>query len=395
MSIKQRMEIITSLSFKILQFLSTSEIGGTEKMILSLIKGQDKRFFQNEVCVLSSKGSLADEFEKETKIYYLNYGKVSIFEVIKRLFWLLKTNKYDIVHIYGLRANIIGRLIGSLCGCKNIVSGLRSMYMGEQSSSFVGSKTKITKRFRIFIETTIDKLTLPFIKFYISNTQKAVDFFIKNGYPPSKFRVVHNGIANFLDLTPDGLLQERFSKEKPILICVANLNPNKGHNLLINALKIVKDHNFAFKLLLVGDGELKDELVNLTLSLSLENEIIFLGKRNNVGQILSLGDIFILPSIIEGMPVSIMEACLAHLPVVAFDVGGISELVINGETGIIVPPLNVPGLAKAIEELLSNEEKRKRMGERGYNRIKEEFSLEKMVRSISAIYLELMQESKR
>jgi len=371
-----------SSKIKILQFLSTSLIGGTEKMVLSLIKGINKEIFDVDVCILSSKGEMGDMFEKAANVHYLNYEKLGIFKTLSSLFWLLKRNRYDIIHIYGLRANIIGRIVGKIAGCKNIVSGLRSKSLGEKEG-----------KIRVFIEMLIDKLTLPFIKLYISNTQAAVSFLIKNGYPPSKFRVVHNGIEpNSLDLTPDKELQGRF-KDVPILICVSNFRPLKGHRLLIEGLRIVKNHNFKFKLLLLGDGKLRDELVNLTSRLGLVDDIIFLGKKSSIGPYLSLADIFILPSIIEGMPVSIMEAYLARLPVIAFNVGGISELVLDKETGILVPPQDIEGLARAIEELLEDPEKRKRMGGAGYKRIKNEFSLEKMVRGIEDIYLELMNES--
>lgn len=349
-------------------------------MVLSLIKGMDKNTFQNEVCVLSSKGCLGDEFEKEAKVYYLNYPKWK-FKAIKTLFFLLKRNRYDIIHIYGLRANIIGRIVGRLAGCSRIVSGLRSKSLGEK-----------TGKFRIAIEMALDKLTFWLIKFYISNTKAAVDFLVKNGYPRSKFRLVHNGIdIDAFNLTPDSSLKEVL-EDKPVLIHIGNFRPLKGHKLLINALKIVKDDGFVFRLLLVGDGDLKDDIVNYSSSIGLIPDIIFLGKMDNVGPYLAISDIFVLPSIVEGMPVSIMEACLARLPIVSFDVGGVSEIVINNETGILVAQGDIKGLAKAIEELLMNKEKRKSMGEAGFNRIKQEFSLYKMINGVSCVYLELMKK---
>ncbi|MEW6681233.1 MAG: glycosyltransferase, partial [bacterium] len=178
-------------------------------------------------------------------------------------------------------------------------------------------------------------------------------------------------------------------KDETIIISVANLTMWKDHKTLINALRIVRE-NFRFKCLLVGDGPLRDELIALVNRLGLSNDVIFLGRKESVGNLLSISSIFVLTSIVEGLPVSIMEACLAHLPIVATNVGGIPELVVDGETGILVPPSDVSKLAKAIESLLGNKEKRKTMGERGYNRIKNEFSLEKMVKGIEDIYRECM-----
>lgn len=369
------------MKIKILQFLSTSQIGGTEKIVLSLVKGMDKEAFQNDVCFLSTKGPLGNEFEKEANVYYLDYEKIGIFKVITRLFWLFKRNKYDIVHIYGFRSNIFGRLIGKIAGCPRIISGLRS-------TTIINTKSK----FYAIIGTFLDKLTFHFIRLCISNSKSACDFLIKNGYPSNKFRIVYNGIEeSSFDLTPDTSLKERF-KDEIIIISVANLSIWKDHKTLINALKIVQESRVRFKCLLVGDGPLKTELIDLTNRLELTDDIIFLGRKENVGNLLGIADIFVLQSIVEGLPVSIMEACLAHLPIIATNVGGIPELVIDGEAGILVNPSDVGGLAKAIESLLVDKEKRKKMGKAGYERITNEFSLKKMVKGVSDIYLELMRE---
>lgn len=350
-------------------------------MVLSLIKGMDKAIFQNDVCFLSLKGSLGNEFEKETEVYYLKYGNVGILKVITKLFWLLKRNRYDIIHIYGLRANIIGRIIGKMARCKIIIGGLRDKYPSDSKSMF-----------NIFL----DKLTLPFIRCYISNSKASCDFLTSLGYPKDKFRVVHNGISSseiekisFKNIRKDMGISDDF----PIITTVANLKPKKGYNFLIEALKILSDKNLDFFALFVGEGNLKDEIERCIFTSSLSKRVFLLGKRDDVYNILLSSDIFVLPSLWEGMPVSVMEACLSHLPIIAFNVGGIPELVINSETGILVSSGDVSGLAKAIEILLVSKEKRKKMGEAGYNRIKTEFSLKKMVKGIGDIYLELIKRS--
>ncbi|MEW6680261.1 MAG: glycosyltransferase, partial [bacterium] len=358
--------------------LSTSDIGGTERMVLSLIKGMDKAIFQNDVCILDSKGKMSLEFEKETNVYYLNYEKGGILKATLSLFWFLKRNKYDIIHIYGFRANILGRILGRIAGCQRIITGLRS-------TSIINTQNKLYTTIARFL----DKLTFPLVRLCISNSKTACDFLIKNGYPSGKFKVVYNGIdLSSLDFTPDTPLKDRL-KDETVIISVANFSIWKNHKTLLNALKIVRE-NFKFKCLLVGDGPLREELIELTNKLGLSNDVIFLGRKETVESSLSIADIFVLPSIVEGLPVSIMEAGLAHLPIISTNVGGIPELVVDGETGILIKPFDVNGLAKAIEELLVDKEKRKKMGEAGYNRIKNEFSLKKMVKETENIYLDLM-----
>lgn len=351
-------------------------------MVLSLVKGMDKAIFQNDVCFLSPKGPLGNEFEKETNVFYLDYGKISIFKVISRFFFILKKNKYDIIHLYGLRTNIIGRIIGKMARCKIIIGGLRDKYPSDGKSMF-----------HIFL----DKLTLPFIRCYISNSKAACDFLTYLGYPKDKFRVVHNGISSceiekisFKNIRKDMGISDDFL----IITTVANLKPKKGYNFLIEALKILSAKNLNFFAFFVGEGNLKDEIERCIFTSSLSKRVFLLGKRDDVYNILLSSDIFVLPSLWEGMPVSVMEACLSHLPIIAFNVGGIPELVLDGETGILVSPPDVKRLAEAIETLLVDKEKRKKMGEAGYNRITTEFSLEKMVNGVENIYLELMKENK-
>ncbi len=355
------------------------EIGGTERMVLSLVKGMNKDIFENDVCFLYPKGALSDAFEKECRVYYLDYGKVSLFGVISRLYKILKSNNYDIVHIYGLKANIIGRLVGFLARCKRIVSGLRGKYPGDKESK---------------LYLFLDKLTLPFIRLYVSNSKSAVDFLVKNGYPKEIFRVVYNGIdENALLLLKDSSLKESLNiKDESILVCVSNLKSMKGHDMLIKSAKILKDKGISFKLLLVGDGPLKEKLIHMVTNLSLGARVIFLGQRNDIGNLLSLSHIFVFPSKWEGMPVSVMEAYLAKLPVVAFDTSGVCEIVLDGETGLLAEPFNVEEFTSSIEILIKDSEKRKRMGEAGYRRIKERFSLTAMIEGVEEIYLELMKE---
>lgn len=140
---------------KILQFLSTAYPGGTECSVLSLVSKMDKEKFETEVCFFYSEGPLSDSFSLQvSKVYHLGFDQVNILRVISRLYKILKNGRYDIVHIYGLKANIAGRLIGRLVGCRNIVSGLRNMYPGNKKSR---------------LHFLLDRLTLP-----LTNTQARI-----------------------------------------------------------------------------------------------------------------------------------------------------------------------------------------------------------------------------
>lgn len=365
---------------RILQFLTIANIGGTENHVLSLVLKMDRNIFENEVCFLCEEGSLTSILSSlNIKTYHLYYGKKGLLPAVLSFYKILKSGNYDIVHIYGLKANLIGRLVGRFAGCRNIVSGLRNIFPSDKGDS----------RFHLML----DKLTLPFIKLYISNSKAAIDFMALRGYPKEKFVVVHNGIdCDEFQREPDVGFLKGFLIEKnaPIIITIAHMRPQKAYHILIEALNLIFKKKIPFTSLFVGDGVLKNELIKLSFDLGLSSKIHFLGNRADIPELLSISNIFVLSSYYEGLPRSIMEAMSAKLPVVATDTGGVSELVEDEITGILVPPKDAIGLAFGIEKLLLDEKLRKQMGTAGYKKIKNEFSLAKMVNEIEKVYKNLI-----
>jgi len=142
--------------------------------------------------------------------------------------------------------------------------------------------------------------------------------------------------------------------------------------------------------LFVGEGPLRSALEAQVGREGLEGWIHFLGRRNDVPDILHAGDVFVFPSRWEGFPVAVMEAMAAGLPVVASDVGGISELVQEGKTGMLVPPKDPIALFESLRKLLNDRDFRQRMGIEGKNRIRRDFQLEKMVVNTEQVYMEVL-----
>jgi glycosyltransferase involved in cell wall biosynthesis len=296
---------------------------------------------------------------------------------------LLRANRYDILHLYGLKANFLGRILGKLSGHKRILGGLRSKYPS-------GTKKNWT--------LWLDRLAFGLSLGYVSNSQAAIDFLVAHGYDSRKFWLIHNGI----DITQ---FYERSEKEKqaikqeydvpldkPIITCVANLRHPKGHEYLIRSLREVKNDGLDSIALLVGDGPLRGELEELVRGLALEEEVYFLGSKagEEIPTILAITDIFVLPSLVEGLPTAIIEAMAAGCPVVATAVGGTGELIIDGKTGFLVSSQDEKALAEKMELLLRDYELREKMGLAGVKRAKEQFSIDRMVREYEALYSKLI-----
>ena len=209
------------------------------------------------------------------------------------------------------------------------------------------------------------------------------------GVPRSKVRVVRNGVplATF-DTAPDAALRRSLGGHgrAPIVLTVARLNTDKGHVHLLEAAALVPDARFVF----VGEGPERETLEALARRLGIADRVAFLGNRDDVPQLLASCDLFVLPSLYEGLPISILEAMAAGKPVVATAIGGTSEEVVEGVTGFLVPPADAGALAAGIRRVLCDEALALRLGAAGRVRAAAEFSSASMVRGVVSVYDEVI-----
>ena len=182
-----------------------------------------------------------------------------------------------------------------------------------------------------------------------------------------------------------GIDLERFDGARPALVNdaplvgnVARLAPQKDHRTLIEAARLVPEAEFV----VAGDGELRDELERMAEGARMR----FLGMRDDVPELLASFDVFAFPSLFEGLCLAVIEAQAAGVPVVATPVGGIRETVVDGETGLLVPTEDPPALAAAIRRLLEDRPAAEAMAAEARRRVRERFSIERMVDATLALY---------
>jgi glycosyltransferase involved in cell wall biosynthesis len=202
--------------------------------------------------------------------------------------------------------------------------------------------------------------------------------------------VIHNGIQP-PDTTPREEARRRVGAESGRVVgaCVARIDGHKGHDDLLRAMAIMPAST-PVDLLIVGDGVERGNMERLAADLGLGSRVRFLGYRSDVDVILAAADFFVLPSLSEGMPMSILEAMAAGLPVVATAVGGVEEVVEHGRHGLIVPPGSPDELREAIMELAADEALRARLGAAARNRALGDFSMSRMVDRYEALYRDLL-----
>jgi glycosyltransferase involved in cell wall biosynthesis len=207
-------------------------------------------------------------------------------------------------------------------------------------------------------------------------------------WPACKVQVIHNGVTfqPTDDRSSPVVPAQLTGCDRPIVLTVARLDEQKGHRYLLDAAVQVPEAQFV----LAGDGPLRPELEAQVQSLGLQERVKFLGHRTDIPDLLAACDVFVLPSLYEGLPLSILEAMAADRPVIATQIGGTDEAVINGETGLLVTPADSTLLAAAIRSVLDDRVLAQRIASAGRIRAEREFSTAAMLRQTTAVYAELL-----
>jgi glycosyltransferase involved in cell wall biosynthesis len=202
-------------------------------------------------------------------------------------------------------------------------------------------------------------------------------------WPARKIQVIRNCVSATTECATHQPIERA---GRPIILTVARLDEQKGHRYLLEAAAQVPEAQFV----LAGDGPLRTSLEAQAHSLGVEERVKFLGYRSDIADLLADCDVFVLPSLYEGLPLSILEAMSAGKPVIATHIGGTDEAVIAGETGLLVPPANPTALAVAIRAVLTDRPLAQRLASAGRARVEQEFSATKMVQQVIAVYDELL-----
>lgn len=360
----------------ILSLQAGTWVGGTELMALSILSQFDRSKFEITVCFLYQGGPISDLYRAQG-IRVHNLGNGVSLASIWRLWKLLSRTRFDLIEIYGLRMNVIGRLIGRLTGHRLIVTLQRSV-----------------DPWRRFWHIWLDRLTSHWVTLYVSNTiSAATRLQIKEKIRSTKIKVIENGVnTSVYNQAQRGLIRAEFNIDpsRLVITCVANFKEVKGHIFLIDAIEAIRNQYPNICLWLVGDGPLRPEIERQVSRLELDNTIMILGQRSDIPEILADTDIFVLTSLWEGMPNAVLEAMAGQLPVVATRVGGIPEMIVDGESGYLVLPGDPTAIADALASLLEDPKHRHEMGNAGYLRVQSYFNIDAKVREFENTYQALI-----
>jgi glycosyltransferase involved in cell wall biosynthesis len=252
--------------------------------------------------------------------------------------------------------------------------------------AFTEGRTESKRRLLALVERLAAKTTTTIICVSEHDRELALKFKVAS---PEKLVLIHNGVDPAPLLSADGtsIGKELGLGEVPVLTMVGRLAPPKDPLTVLKACQLLQAD---FRLLIVGDGELRNKAEDFVSQNNLEHKVIFTGERNDVPEILSVSDIFILASQLEGLPLVIIEAEMAGLPIVASHVGGVPEMVEDGITGFLVPPRNPGALAEALQKLIKDAHLRQRIGLAAREKALNEFTFDNMLANTRRVYKEVL-----
>jgi len=362
-------------------------VGGAEKQLYLLASSLDPKIFRPIVVQLNPANSMpaADKSFNNMELINLPTGRVYSLHGLRQVMRLADLEKradVNIIHTFFEKSEIMGWLSRRFSGVPVWITSRRDLGFKRKS---------IHKRIFGFDSKACNECV---VNCHAIRNQMMQ----QKELPEEKIKVIYNGI----DLAPyqvhdnpKTLKNELNIKDDVLLVgMVATLQFEiKGHRFFIEASKKILEKFPNVEFVLVGDGPLRNYYENMAEELGVRQNLHFLGKRNDIPRILSSLYISVLCSTSEGFSNVILESLAAGKPVIATNVGGSPEMVIDERTGYLVPPADSDALAKAIINLLQDPKKARDMGEQGRRMVQEKFSIEKMVRSYEDIYQSLYAES--
>jgi glycosyltransferase involved in cell wall biosynthesis len=298
----------------------------------------------------------------------------------------LRKNPYHIVHTHNSKAGFLGRLAAKLVGVPVIVHTVHGFAFHDEEPLW-----------RQMLFRNLERLASRWSDRMIFISQPLIDWALKDHIVgEDKIAKIYSGIQldKFHPVKSEEKDQIRskwsLQKEEAVVGIVSKLWEGKGHTVLIEAFKLLKEKIKDAKLVIVGEGYLYDELFRRVGNNGLRDSVLFTGFQMDVSEIIATFDVAVLPSFFEGMGRVILEAMAMEKPIVASRVGGIPDLIDQGINGLLVRPGDARELADALERVLSDNGLAKKLGKEGRKKIKDQFSADVMVRSIEKLYRELL-----
>ncbi|RKY29328.1 MAG: hypothetical protein DRP74_08955 [Candidatus Omnitrophota bacterium] len=408
----------------LLYVITKLELGGAQKQLISLIRHLDRQrynlflFTARDGLLVNDALSIRGLKTVRSRFLERPISPLKDFLVLWQIYRFIKKNRIEIVHTHSSKAGILGRWAANFARNKIIVHTVHGWSFNDYQSPF-------WRRIIIWLERLTAVITDKLIVVSYYDLQKGLNNRIANR---DKYELIRYGInyKEFASLDKntlqqesvnlaefkarhDGLREELKIDTNDLLIgMISCFKPQKSPQDFIRLAFLIKrllpqvnapknsntqqDSKISseVKFILVGDGVLRKKVENLISKFNLKQQVILTGWRRDISRILSALDVFVLTSLWEGLPVSVLEAMAASLPVIATNTGGVAEVISDGKTGFLVLPGDVRAMAEKLSCLIKDKDLRQRIGSNAKNSLSSDFSLENMVINTEKLYRDLI-----
>jgi glycosyltransferase involved in cell wall biosynthesis len=373
---------------RIAQVITGLVFGGGGQVMWTIARKIDRTRFDMDIFCVIGGGDLASDIERmgfKIKIFEGAYDHrrlvpYSVAKIVE-LAGDLRRGQYDIVHTHLYQADVIGRVAAAIAGIPTVVKSLHNM--GAWKS-----------RRHLLVDRLLSARTAKVICCSAYQREAAIR---QEKLAENKVVTIYHGV----DLERFRPLDDRQAFAKTVGLdptrrtvgTVGRMIDLKGQIHFLDAIPAVLAQHPDTQFMIVGDGPLRERLFGAIKDKSYRDRVLFPGLRGDIPELLGLMDVFVFPSLSEGLGIAVLEAMAARLPVVASEIRPLTELVVPGETGYLVPPRDHAELAGAVNRLLGSEQLRREMGDRGRARVTRHFTDVKMVRDTEDLYGALFHES--
>lgn len=390
----------------IMQIIYDLGIGGAQEMVRTLVDGLVASDCEVVVCTFRDGPVRKSIEELGVKVVVLPGRRRSVFafplfvlesvQIWRRLAVLVRENRIDLIQTHLLRAlDFVVLLLRPVTPLRAVLVTMHcaSLNLHERELPPYQKWLLIPKRYG---HRLLGRMVSPWVSGYVAVSDEVRESTLNYVQPlPGKITVINNGVDTKRYGKPvdrDGVRRSLgLGVNSHLIAQVGTLKEQKGHCYLVEALASIVPQHPNVHALFIGDGELRVELQDLVRTLGLQENIHFLGNRGDVPELLAASDLFVLPSLWEGLSIALLEAMATGLPIIASVVSGTVQAIEAGETGVLVPPGNSRELALAITNILGDPEGARTMGARAKIRAEREFSARKQAEEHKDLYLRLLQ----
>lgn len=360
---------------KICQVISGDVYAGAEVSALNLIDGLLAEGEEVDVVLFNNEKLFVELNKRALKVEVIEERECKFLTLVYSVRRYLKSNHYSIVHTHGIKESFV-------VGLSLLFSKGEKVVRTHHGKGFIGTS---------WFKTLIEKINGKFFTNVLISVSEDLKKFIKgNGVESKHMFVLRNAILNNSTFNGMDIVALRDSLgvlAGEILIgSVGRISPVKDHKTLVLAFSRLLESYSQVKLIIVGDGPQITELQQLLDTYKLNNKVKLLGFRDNIMELLSAMDVFVLPSLHEGVPMVLLEAMACNTPIIASDVGGIPEVIDNGVSALLFRAGDVSELTKHLSLLIENPSYRHSLSESARNSLSEKFNMNSYIKNLLCIY---------